>query len=94
MRAHALAIFPGGFGTLDEMFEILTLEQTQKAPKIPVVLFGRAYWTKLINFEIMVEWGMVNRADLDLFVIVDTAEEAWSALIRRGLMVDSPFIGA
>ena len=94
MRAHALAIFPGGFGTLDEMFEILTLEQTKKAPMIPVVLFGRDYWPKLINFDTMVDWGMVNRADLDLFEIVDTAEEAWSALIRHGLKVENPFIGA
>ena len=94
MRARALAIFPGGFGTLDEMFEILTLEQTGKAPTIPVVLFGRDYWPKLINFETMVEWGMVNRGDLNLFEIVDTAEEAWAALIRRGLQVENPFIGA
>ncbi len=94
MRARALAIFPGGFGTLDEMFEILTLEQTHKAPTIPVVLFGRDYWKKLIDFDVMVEWGIINRDDLKLFDIVDTAEEAWEILVKRGLEVDTQMVGA
>jgi uncharacterized protein (TIGR00730 family) len=85
MRANALAVFPGGFGTLDELFEILTLEQTGKAPPMPVVLFGRAYWQDIINFEKLVEHGMVSADDLRLFDIVDTADEAWDVMIRRGL---------
>ena len=85
MRANALAVFPGGFGTLDELFELLTLQQTRKAPAMPVVLFNRAYWRSILNFEAMVDAGMVAAADLSLFEIVDTVEEAWAALLRRGL---------
>ncbi|MEQ1612283.1 MAG: LOG family protein [Hyphomicrobiaceae bacterium] len=85
MRANALAVFPGGFGTLDELFELLTLQQTRKAPAMPVILFDRAYWRAIVNFEAMVEASMVAAADLALFDIVDTVEEAWSALLRRGL---------
>jgi hypothetical protein len=85
MRANALAVFPGGFGTLDELFEILTLIQTQKAPPIPVVLFGRDYWRKLIDFDFLVEQEVCSPADLELFDMVDNAEEAWQAMLRRGL---------
>ena len=85
MRANALAVFPGGFGTMDEMFELLTLEQTKKARTMPVVLVGRQYWTEVINFEAIADYGMVDREDLGLFDIVDTAEEAWAAMTRRGL---------
>jgi uncharacterized protein (TIGR00730 family) len=87
MRARALAVFPGGFGTLDELFELLTLQQTHKAPAMPVVLFDRAYWHSIVKFETMVDHGMVAAADLALFDIVDTVEEAWASLIRRGLTV-------
>ncbi len=85
MRASALVVFPGGFGTLDELFEILTLVQTRKAPTIPIVLFGSAYWKKVVSFDALIEEGMIRREDLALFAFADTAEEAWSALIRRGL---------
>lgn len=85
MRANALAVFPGGFGTLDELFELLTLQQTGKAPAMPVVLFDRAFWRSIVNFDALVEAGMVAAGDLALFDIVDTAEEAWAALLRRGL---------
>ena len=85
MRASALAVFPGGFGTMDEMFEILTLQQTGKATSTPVVLIGRDYWTSVMNFEAMVASGMVAEKDLRIFDIVDTAEEAWKALQKRGL---------
>ncbi|MDX2158664.1 MAG: LOG family protein [Hyphomicrobiaceae bacterium] len=85
MRANALAVFPGGFGTMDELFEILTLQQTHKAPKMPVVLFGRAFWTKVINFDALIELGTIEPEDLALFDIVDDAEEAWSSLVTRGL---------
>ena len=85
MRASALAVFPVGFGTMDEMFEILTLQQTGKATLTPVVLIGRDYWTSVLNFEAMVASGMVAAKDLKIFDIVDTAEEAWTALQKRGL---------
>jgi uncharacterized protein (TIGR00730 family) len=86
MRARALAIFPGGFGTMDEMFELLTLQQTHKAPPAPIVLFGKSYWTKVINFEALIEEGAVLPEDLRLFEFVDTAEEGWASLVRRGLV--------
>jgi hypothetical protein len=90
MRANALAVFPGGFGTLDELFEILTLIQTQKAPPIPVVLFGHDYWHEVINFEALVEHEVIAPGDLTLFDIVDDAEEAWEALLHRGLKAHTP----
>ncbi len=87
MRARALVIFPGGFGTLDELFELLTISQTGKAPAIPIVLYDRAFWTRIINFEALAETGMISPADLNLFDIVDDAEEAWERLTARGLLV-------
>jgi uncharacterized protein (TIGR00730 family) len=85
MRANALVIFPGGFGTMDELFELLTLRQTNKSPQIPIVLFDSSYWQKLINFEMLLEEGMINRQDLELFEFADTAEQTWEILTRRGL---------
>jgi uncharacterized protein (TIGR00730 family) len=83
--AKALVIFPGGFGTLDELFEILTLAQTQKlAKKILVVIYGREYWDKLINFQTMVDAGAISAPDLELFKIVDSPEEGYEFL-RDGL---------
>ncbi len=83
--AKALVIFPGGFGTLDELFEILTLAQTQKlAKKILVVIYGREYWDKLINFKAMSDAGAISPVDLDLFKIVDTPEEGFEYL-KEGL---------
>jgi hypothetical protein len=90
MRANALAVFPGGFGTMDELFEILNLQQTGKAPPMPVVLFGRDYWSRVINFDAIVEAGLVSSADLQLFDIVDDTEEAWQSMIRRGLVAHVP----
>ena len=80
MRSVALVCFPGGFGTLDELFEALTLIQTGKSRRRPVLLFGREFWSKLINFEMLVDTGMISALDLDLFRFVETAEEAWAAL--------------
>ena len=85
MRANALVVFPGGFGTLDELFELLTLMQTHKMPPIPVVLVDQLYWTRLINFRTLVDEGMIAPADLDLFSYVENAEEAWQQLVKRGL---------
>lgn len=90
MRANALAIFPGGFGTFDELFEILTLVQTRKAPLVPIVLFGRDYWQEVVNFPALIRHGMVDRRDLDLFEMVDDAEEGWASLVRRGLQARTP----
>ncbi len=77
LRARAVAVFPGGFGTLDEFLELLTLIQTGKMKPIPVLLFGRAYWNRIINFDALAEEGTINPDDLDLFRWCETAEEAW-----------------
>jgi uncharacterized protein (TIGR00730 family) len=83
--AKALVIFPGGFGTFDELFEILTLAQTEKmAKKILVVIYGSEYWKKLINFQVMIDAGTITEADLDLFKMVDSPEEGFEYL-RDGL---------
>ena len=76
MRAQALIAFPGGFGTLDELFETLTLIQTKKIKPLPVLLFGREFWQKLINFDFLVEEGVISPEDLTIFRYVETAEEA------------------
>jgi uncharacterized protein (TIGR00730 family) len=80
MRAVALVCFPGGFGTLDEMFEVLTLVQTGKSRMRPILLFGRDFWTRLINFDLLIETGMISPGDVKLFHFVETAEEAWATL--------------
>lgn len=85
MRANALVVFPGGFGTFDELFEILTLRQTNKAPPVPIVLVDKAYWTSVIGFEALVEHGMIARADLDLIGFAEDAEGIWAELLSRGL---------
>ena len=85
MRANGLAVFPGGFGTLDELFELLTLMQTRKAPAMPIVLFGETFWRKIINFEALVETGTLARDDLDLVAFAETAEEGFAAMVKRGL---------
>jgi len=90
MRANVLAVFPGGFGTLDELFEILTLKQTHKTTAIPVILFGRDYWRTIVDFEALSELGTIDARDLDLFEIVDDAEEGWDAMRRHGLASRTP----
>lgn len=90
IRAKALAIFPGGFGTMDELFEILTLKQTRKTPLMPVILFCRSYWKEMVNFERLAELGMIEPEDLRLFDVVDTAEEGWEVIVRRGLTSKTP----
>jgi uncharacterized protein (TIGR00730 family) len=90
MRANALVVFPGGFGTLDELFEILTLHQSGKVTSVPVVLFDRSYWTRLIDFEFLAEEGMIVPADLTLFGFADDAEELWATLVQRGLREHTP----
>lgn len=80
LRAQALVVFPGGFGTLDELFETLTLIQTRKIPPVPVLLFGEAYWSRIIRFDLLVEEGTIDPADLRLFQYVETAAQAWTAI--------------
>lgn len=77
MRTKALVVFPGGYGTLDELFETLTLVQTGKIAPMPILLFGEEYWRRIINFEAMVEEGVISPSDLDIFRFVESAEEAW-----------------
>ncbi|WP_028575216.1 TIGR00730 family Rossman fold protein [Desulfonatronovibrio hydrogenovorans] len=78
IRARALVAFPGGFGTLDELFEALTLIQTMRIKSMPVLLFGREFWQRVVNFESLVEEGTISPEDLDLFSYVETAQEAWT----------------
>jgi uncharacterized protein (TIGR00730 family) len=80
MRAKALVAFPGGFGTLDELFEVITLVQTRKSKQVPIVLFGSDYWKRLINFELMVDEGVISPADLELFHYADEPEAAWEVI--------------
>lgn len=80
MRAKALAVFPGGFGTLDEVFETLTLIQTGRMEQIPVLLFGEEFWRKIINWEALAEAGTISDVDLKLFQFVETAEQAVEAI--------------
>jgi len=78
IRARAVAVFPGGFGTFDECFELLTLIQTGKVKPIPILMFGREFWERVVNFEALVEEGTIAPDDLQLFDFVETAEEAWA----------------
>jgi uncharacterized protein (TIGR00730 family) len=80
VRAVALVVFPGGYGTMDELFEVLTLIQTGKIKPIPVLLFGREYWQRVIDFQALVDEGVIAPRDLEIFSYVETAEEAWQAL--------------
>lgn len=85
MRANALVVFPGGFGTFDELFEILTLTQTHKMRPVPIVLFDESYWRRVINFEALAEEGLISPKDLALFDFVGSAEEAWALLEAKGI---------
>ena len=77
MRASCVAVFPGGFGTMDEFFETLTLIQTGRMERIPVLLFGKDFWGRVINIEALAEEGTISPDDADLFTVIDTAEEGW-----------------
>jgi hypothetical protein len=82
LRARAVAVFPGGFGTFDEFFELLTLIQTGKVRPLPVLLFGREFWTRVIDFDALVEEGVIAPHDLDIFHWCEDAEEAWTFVQR------------
>ena len=79
-RARALVACPGGFGTLDELFETLTLIQTGKIHRVPVLLMGSSYWRRIIDFNALVDEGVISEEDLEIFQFVETAEEAWAAI--------------
>jgi uncharacterized protein (TIGR00730 family) len=80
LRARAVAAFPGGFGTFDELFELLTLVQTGKVKPMPILLFGREFWSRVVNFQALAEEGVISPDDLKLFRIVETADEAWEVV--------------
>jgi len=82
LRAKALVVFPGGFGTLDELFDALTLRQTNRMQDIPIIIFGREYWENVIDFQYLADEGTIEDDDLDLFSYAETAEEAWD-MIRQ-----------
>ncbi len=80
LRAKALVVFPGGFGTLDELFDALTLRQTHRMQNIPIIMFGRDFWQKVINFQFLADEGTIDDEDLDLFRFAETAEQAWKMI--------------
>ncbi len=82
LRAKALVAFPGGFGTLDELFETLTLRQTRRMQEIPVILFGREFWEKAVNFRFLADEGVVDDDDLKLFQYAETPEQAWEMIVQ------------
>jgi uncharacterized protein (TIGR00730 family) len=82
LRAAAVVLFPGGYGTLDEMFETLTLRQTHRMQPVPIILFGREYWSKVINFQYLADSGVISDDHLDLFTYAETPEEAWQQIVE------------
>jgi hypothetical protein len=93
MRAKALVAFPGGYGTLDELFETLCLIQTRKVDPLPVVLVGREYWRKVFDAEYLAAEGVIDEEDLDLFTFAETAEEIWSTIVEWYRKSDTPLLG-
>ena len=82
LRAKALVVFPGGFGTLDELFDALTLRQTGRMQNIPIIIFGREYWERVIDFRYLADEGTIDDRDLDLFRYAETAEQAWEMIAK------------
>ena len=82
LRAMALVVFPGGFGTFDELFEGLTLRQTHRMQQLPIILFGEEFWRTAVNFDYLVETGVIDRDDLDLFIFVESPEQAWDEIVK------------
>lgn len=90
LRAKAVVVFPGGFGTLDELFETITLMQTGRMALVPLILFGEAFWRKIINFEALAEFGTISPEDLNLLRFVDTADQAWRIISDFYDVADQP----
>jgi hypothetical protein len=80
LRARAIVVFPGGFGSFDELFEVLTLVQTRKVEPMPIVLVGHAFWNTMIRFDLLIESGLIEPDDLKIVNIVETAQEAWKTI--------------
>jgi hypothetical protein len=82
--AKALVIFPGGFGTLDELMEVLTLSQTGKlGKKLPIILFGKEFWEDVLNFKALINWGTISQADMDLMYLADDVDDAFDYLVKN-----------
>ena len=90
LRARALAVFPGGFSTFDEMFELLTLIQTDKMKPIPILLYGKEFWNRVVDFEALADEGVISHKDLDLLTWVENAQEGWDAVQRFYEDSDAP----
>ena len=90
LRAKALVAFPGGFGTMDELFETLTLVQTRKLAPLPIILMGESYWRNAVNFEFLAEQGVIDDEDLKLFWFAETALEAWEGILKWHQTNNSP----
>ena len=84
--AVAYVFFPGGVGTLDELFEILALRQTGKSPPIPIVLYDQKFWEEVVNFHALVKHGVISKVDETLFTYAETPEQAWAQCVRGGVM--------
>ncbi|MHC4403884.1 MAG: LOG family protein [Planctomycetota bacterium] len=82
LRAKALVVFPGGFGTLDELFDALTLRQTRRMQKLPIIMFNRKYWDRVVDFQYLADEGTIDDDDLDLFRFAESAKEAWQIIIE------------
>ena len=80
LRARAIVAFPGGFGSFDELFEVLTLMQTKKVVRFPVILVGREFWTGMVKFEQMLEFGVIDDLDMQVIHFAETADEAWATI--------------
>lgn len=91
MRANALVVFPGGFGTFDELFEMLTLKQTDRSPPLPILLFDETYWRGTVNFEAMVDAGVITRDELKLFEFANEPADVWAKIARHNLDFPRPF---
>jgi uncharacterized protein (TIGR00730 family) len=80
LRARAIVAYPGGFGSFDELFEVLTLIQTKKVVRIPVILVGKSFWNEMVNFKQMVKFGVIDEDDMNIIHFVETAQEAWKLI--------------
>jgi hypothetical protein len=83
LRARAILVFPGGFGSFDEFFEVLTLMQTKKVIPFPIILVGKEFWTEMVKFEQMVEFGVIDEIDIQVIHFAETAKEAWTIIQKH-----------
>jgi uncharacterized protein (TIGR00730 family) len=80
LRARAIVVFPGGFGSFDEFFEVLTLMQTKKVTAFPIILVGKEFWAEMVNFQKMIEFGVIDQSDMQVIHFAETAQEAWAII--------------